>query len=291
MIRAFDARDDEAIVALYTRLHAADATIDAPDLERWRAFRRMAIFEEGRSFLVAEQDGAIVAVMTAGTLPRGEPARRVRVFVDPAVRRRGIGGALFARGEADAAAEGVKTLETFVDARWAPGRAFAESRGFAVAVHDLFLARDASPFVSPMPAGVTIRPMARGEEGVVAAIANASLSRDVGFSPESAESIASYLAFPGAEIWIAEAAEPVGICHIEHRGALGYIQALGVLPAFESRGIGAALLARGIDALRVSAERIELCTEKPNERAQRLYARAGFSLAREAFTYRKSISL
>jgi len=287
MMRSFSPSDDERVVDLLGRLHASDASFDATTLERWRALRGMSIFEEGRNFRVIEEAGAIVALLTAGTV-RGGETRRVRVFVDPAARRRGLARALLERGEADARAAGVATLTSFVDARWAAGRAFAEASGFSVFIHDLFLARDGSPFSAPVPANVALRPFRPGEEAVVAAISNASLSRDKGFSAESAESIAAYLRIPGAEIVVAESAgTPVGFCHVEHRG---YIQALGVLPAFEGRGIGAALLSRAIERLR-GVERIELCTEEDNARARRLYARAGFTLAREAFTYRKTISL
>ena len=290
-IRPFEPRDDEEVVALYTRLHAADPSIDAPDLERWRAFRAMSIFEDGRNFRVALRDGAIVGLMTVGTSrqPEGD-TRRMRVFVDPPARRQGLARALYDLGESEARAAGVATLTSFVDSRWTAGLAFATSRGFSVFIHDLFLARDASAWPAPAPEGVALRRFVPGEEATVAAIANATLSRDKGFSPESAESIASYLKMPGAEIWIADASEPVGFCHVEHRGALGYIQALGVLPAFAGRGAGAALLSRAIHSLRATAERIELCTEEDNARARRLYARAGFSLAREAFTLRKSLS-
>ncbi|HEY1955737.1 MAG TPA: GNAT family N-acetyltransferase [Polyangiaceae bacterium] len=289
--RPFEPRDDESIVALYTRLHANDPSIEATTLDRWRAFRALATLEGGRRFRVVEEEGAIVALMTVGTLKRpGGDARRIRIFVDPPARRRGLARELFDRGEAEAIADGARTIESFLDSRWIAGRTFAMSRGFSVYIHDLFLARDGSAFVAPAAAGVALRAFSPGEEGAVAAISNASLVRDKGFTTESAESIAAYLRFPGAEIIVAEAEGPVGFCHVEHNGASGYIQALGVLPAFEGRGIGAALLSRAIESLRASgAEHIELCTEEDNARARRLYARAGFSLAREAFTLRKEI--
>ena len=85
-----------------------------------------------------------------------------------------------------------------------------------------------------------------------------------------------------------EASAPIGLVHLERRGDIGYIQALAVLASHESRGVGAALLAHGIELLRRTSACIELCTEKDNARAQRLYARAGFTLDREAFTVKKT---
>ena len=176
---------------------------------------------------------------------------------------------------------------------WHAGRAFAEAHGFSVFVHDLFLARQATAFEAPIPGGVTVRVRAGESDDLIwASLANATLSRDAGFVDETAQSIAGYTRLPGFALWLAERdGVPVGFCHVERRARVGYVQGLGVLGQHESRGIGAALLSLGIDTLRATGvERIELCTENDNVRAQRLYARAGFVLDREAFTYRKKIS-
>ncbi len=294
-MRPFEPRDDDAVVALYARLHADEPSIDAIDLERWRAFRGLAAFGEGRRFLVVAREGRVVAISTLGELVDrrlGGVVWRVRIFVDPSERRRGVARALLTEREAAAARSGVRAIDGFLNATWAEGRAFAEASGFSVFVHDLFLARAASPFPAVIPAGISVRGYAgTADDAAWISISNATLSRDAGFVEETPESVASFARMPGFGLWLAERdGAPIGHVHVERRGSVGYIQALAVLGREEGRGVGAALLSRGIQALCVGgAERIELCTEKDNVRAQRLYARAGFALEREAYTYRKMI--
>ncbi len=293
--RAFDPNDDARVVDLYARLHADDPTIDALDLDRFRALCAFAIFDDGRAFRVALDEGRIIALLTVGKMesPRdGGMVWRTRAFVDPSFRRRGIASSLFDAVERDARAERAVTLEAFVLSSWTAGRAFAAKRGFELHVHDLFLSRSLEPFEATAPCGISIRAF-RGDRDapIIAEIANATLSRDVGFSPENAKSIAGYVAHPGCAIFLAEQeGAALGFCHTDVRGRVGYVQAIGVLAKSEGRGIGAALLSRAIETLRVrDVERIELCTEKNNERAQRLYARAGFTFHRDALTLRKRL--
>jgi mycothiol synthase len=296
MIRTFDPRDDEAIVAFFTRLHAHDPSIDATDLERWRGYRAMKLFEDGRRFLVAEDGGRIVALSTLGEMHGVE---RVRIFVDPSHRRRGIARTILERREADARASNVIATECFIDGRWTAALALAKKHDYAVFVHDLFLRRDATPWTAKLPDGVRLRPYAgRADDAAWVAISNAALARDAGYHAVSESDMAGFAKMPGFELFFAESLSlsggeasgaPMGYCHLETRGDIGYLQALAVLASHESRGIGAALLSRAIESLRRTSAFIELCTEKDNVRAQRLYARAGFTLDREAFTVRKTI--
>jgi mycothiol synthase len=292
MSRPFERHDDEGIVALYARLHAADASIDALDLGRWRAFCDLSIFDGGRRFRVIDGDEGIVALMTVGSFREAKVEGdiwRVRILVDPRARRRGLATALFRACEADARHAGVSFLQAFVTGDAA--RAFAASVGMATFVHDLFLVRPPRPFDAPVPAGVTIRAYRGAEDhDAWAALVNATLVRDKVFTPDTATSVAGYARTPGFALWLAEAPEPIGFCHLERRERVGLVQALGVLAKWEGRGVGAALLARGVATLcEPGVERIELCTEDDNARAQRLYARAGFTFGRDAFTMRKAL--
>ncbi len=284
--REFDPADDERVVALYARLEAHDASINALDLAGWRAFRAMPAFADGRHFRVVEKARELVALMTLGRL--GDVIR-MRIFVDPSARRVGIATAMLREGEVHARASGALALESFVEGAWAAGRAFAAGSGFAPFIHDLFLTRPATPFDAPVPDGVRIRPYVPGPDNATwAALANATLVRDAGFHAETAQSVVGYTRAPGFAFIFAETDAPVGFCHVERRETVGYIQGIGVLAGSGSRGIGAALLSRAIEML-AGVPRIELCTEEDNVRAQRLYARAGFTLARDAFTLRKNM--
>jgi mycothiol synthase len=287
-LRAYQPSDDEAIAALYQRVHALDGSVDAWTLEQWRAFCAISYVDGARDFHIALSGDAIVGLLTSFAR---DDARRVRITVDPAHRRRGVGHALLRVAEAQARAGGNRVLESFVTAKSVAGCAFAKARGFDVHVHDLFLRRDASPFPAPSPEGVRVRPYEPGRDDEQwVTLANATLARDKGFHPETLASLRSYTRARGFALWLAEVAEPIGFCHVEAREKDGYVHALGVLSESEGRGIGAALLARGIDTLRTAGvDSIELCTERDNARARRLYARAGFNLDREAFTLRRTV--
>ena len=287
MIRTFEPSDDEAIVALFSRLHAHDPSIDAPSLEGWRGYRGMKLFDEGRRFLVVEVEGQIVALSTLGEV---HGVQRVRIFVESNHRRRGIARTILERREAEARASGALAIECFIDGRWTAGLALAKSQGYAVFVHDLFLRRPSTPWSAPIPGGVHLRPYTgRADDATWAAISNATLSRDAGYHAVTESDMEGFTKMPGFELVFAEASGvPIGLVHLERRGDIGYIQALAVLASHESRGVGAALLAHGIASLARTSACVELCTEKDNARAQRLYARAGFTLDREAFTVKKT---
>lgn len=287
MIRAFQPSDDEAVVAFFARLHAHDETIDAPNVVGWRSYRAMHLFEDGRRFLVVEDDGRIIALSTLGEMRR---VQRVRIFVDADHRRRGIADTILARREAEARESGATAIECFIDGRWTAGLALAEKHGYPVFVHDLFLRRGPTRPHANVPEGIRLRPYAGPDDDAAwVAISNATLSRDAGFHRMSEADTPGFTKMRGFELVFAEAnGTPIGFCHLERRGDVGYIQALAVLASHESRGVGAALLATGITSLARTSGVIELCTEKDNVRAQRLYARAGFALDREAFTVRKT---
>ena len=288
MIRTFDPSDDDAIVALFSRLHAHDPTIDAPNLVGWRSYRAMKLFDDGRRFLVVEDERRrVVALSTLGEMHR---IQRVRIFVDPDHRRRGIADAILARRESEARERGAKAIECFIDGRWTAGLSFAKKHDYPVFVHDLFLRRPVTAWSAPAAEGIVLRPYAgTADDAAWVAISNATLSRDAGYHEMSEADARGFANMPGFELVFAEdRGRPIGFCHLERRGEVGYIQALAVLASHESRGVGAALLANGIASLARTSGCIELCTEKDNARAQRLYARAGFSLHREAFTVRKT---
>jgi mycothiol synthase len=292
--RPFRPSDDERVVRLFARLHPDERTGDV-SLDRWRALRAVSFFEDGRRFRVVEGHDGIVALVTAARLdspsvPRG--VVRARVYVDPRARRRGLGKRLLAECEAAARAEGVGAIESFVNGSQAGARAFAAACGFVVLARDLFLSRGAAPFSAAIPRGVRLRAYEPGrDEAAWVALSNATLSRDTGFTPETEAAVASYARIPGFALWMAEAGAPIGFCHLERRDGVGYVQAIGVLAEHTGRGVGAALLSRGIETLRAAgAARIELCTEENNARAHALYARAGFVFDRDAFTLRKPLA-
>src|SRR5271169_1021797 len=186
----------------YARLHAHDASVRLVDLERWRAFRAMPSFDDGRAFRVAEEHDAIIGVLTLG---KAKDPRvlggiwRLRVLVDPEHQRQGLGTMLLRECEREASGAGASVLESFVDGQALAGRAFAAACGFTVFVHDLFLSRDMRPFDAVAPDGVRIRAYAPGtsDDATWAALCNATLVRDAGFVAETAISVRGYTQLSG----------------------------------------------------------------------------------------------
>lgn len=85
-------------------------------------------------------------------------------------------------------------------------------------------------------------------------------------------------------VLVACAAAPLGIAalgftfSLEHAGAVAWLEELYVVPAARGRGVGGALLARGMRAAkRRGCVRLELEVVRGHERAARLYLRAGFA--------------
>ena len=294
-MRAYRAPDDdEAIVALYGRIHECDPTFDDMTLERWRGFTEKSHTRGGRDFRVIERDDKIVALMTSMHLeapqcPGG--IRHIRIAVDPEHRRQGLADSLLLDALEQARREASSVLQSVVDGRWTAGRSFASARGFRVLVHNLLLRRDCSPVLEhAVPPGVELRRYQPGDEISLARIHNVAMARDAEFNLESPESFARHAKQPNVTIWLATMHVTVGYCFLELRGDRGYVHEIAVLPEWTRQGVGSALLARGIASLQAGrATTSVLGVEEDNTTARRLYTRFGFSCTHDTFTLRRRV--
>ena len=90
-----------------------------------------------------------------------------------------------------------------------------------------------------------------------------------------------FVAWDGSEI--------AGSCWTKlHENGLGEIYIIGVVPGFEGRGLGRALLGRGLDHLHRARHvtTAMLYVEDDNHRATKLYSRLGFVVTNSVEAYR-----
>ena len=72
-----------------------------------------------------------------------------------------------------------------------------------------------------------------------------------------------------------------------HGGGLGEVYVIAVAPGHEGKGLGRALLDRGLDHLAaVGDTRVQLYVEASEQRVVRLYRNAGFEIAQTDTAYR-----
>lgn len=150
-IARVDPLDDSAYDAWWEAYASArrvgmgeDAVIWSRDESR-AELQQPSATTERRAF-VAMQDGAVVGSASIGlTLKDNLHSAGIGVNVPPEHRRRGVGSALLAHVEAEAAAAGRTTLRADIfwpasapdDGSGEPGREFARRHGFTVALGDL----------------------------------------------------------------------------------------------------------------------------------------------------------
>ncbi|WP_133647689.1 GNAT family acetyltransferase [Paraburkholderia flava] len=126
-IRYFDARDTEAVIALWQQVFPEYRNPDKPHRDpRLSIANKLATQPE--LFFVAEQEGRVIGTVMGGY--DGHRGWLYSLAVDPAQRRLGIGTQLVAHVEAALTARGCPKLNLQVLSSRADVRAFYESIGY-----------------------------------------------------------------------------------------------------------------------------------------------------------------
>ena len=97
VIRPLRAADTGAVVGLQDRVNDADPGIGPVAAEMWRELVTWPGNHKGRYFRVAERRAALIGLASASHKQQDDrKVRLMRIIVDPAARRHGIGSGLSA---------------------------------------------------------------------------------------------------------------------------------------------------------------------------------------------------
>ena len=213
--------------------------------------------------------------------PATAPAERLaslKIVVDPAWRRRGLGVALLKELLAlddDPEAE----IHTLVRPDRTAGLAFLAVFGFAAVEEEIAMKLLAPPATArPMDANILfeqiedVAPVA----DAIARIHNAAYANDAAFRAHDGDEMER--ALRDAELWVArECNNIVGFCVAEPEAAGVWIESLAIDPSRQGRGVGAALLRRVLVARQMGFGRsASLQVSSLQSAARRAYVRLGF---------------
>ena len=178
-------------------------------------------------------------------------------------------------------------------------RSFLGSAGLVHVRTHLHLRRDAAHAIgAPLPAGAAIRPAGRDDAAALTDLQNAAFGGSWGYAPNTTDEIA-YRVFelpddpPDRVLLLEEGGRLLAYCWTEHQhaGAPGVIGMVGTAPAEQSRGLGRAVTAAGVDHLAgVGATPIDITVDAENASAHRLYERLGFTVRWRSVWYELRVS-
>lgn len=218
------------------------------------------------------------------------PASVGQLVVDPAVRRRGVGAALLTELLSRSSAK----LQIWAMANAPAAQALASRVGMTVARELLVMTRpleEALPEVG-VPPGVELRTFVVGQDEDEWLGVNARAFRD---HPEQGQLTRSDLDERMAQPWFDAAGFFLAVRDQvligfhwtkQHPDALGEVYVLGVDPEAGGRGLGKALLSRGLAHLRQRGNMtVQLYVEADHARAVGLYQGYGFTVASRDVMY------
>ncbi|MBZ2197477.1 mycothiol synthase [Occultella gossypii] len=228
--------------------------------------------------------------------------------VDPAARRRGIGGALLdavldgTDGTDGSEGDGPRDVRVWAHGDLAPARALAASRGLSV-VRDLWVMTAPAPTRAPSQTeatsavdGVRVRTFEPGRDEQAWLTVNARAFAD---HPEQGRMTRADLEarmaqpwFDRGLFWLAEdvnSGRTLGSMWVKISDRVGEIYVLGVDPDAQGRGIGGLLTAHAMAAFAArDLTGLELYVEGENAPAIAVYERAGFHRARAHVQYART---
>jgi ribosomal protein S18 acetylase RimI-like enzyme len=154
------------------------------------------------------------------------------------------------------------------------GRGGLEEHGYRLERTFLRVGAAVADTTAPDGAPAVLTAVAPTDEALHA-LDQACFAASWGFVPETYTQWSTRVASrPVGPCFVARAAgEPIGGIRCTYRFGWGWVNSLVVAPAARERGVGAQLLAAGIEAL--DATHVGLEVDEHNEPALRLYARAG----------------
>jgi mycothiol synthase len=272
-IRQFRHNDFDALCGLMASL-GGDSFLPVP-LEQ-----RMGRpgYSPQHDLLLAEREGRLVAYLdTFRELSIG------RVVLESAVlqgHRHKVAPLLLQRATEHAAAIGADAVHFPVADSDRVARTMLEREGFSQVRRFLHLSLRQKQ-VAGIPAQPPLRPFVSGEEAVLMRIQNLCFARSWGFKANTEEEIRYRLSLtccsPEGVFFALADGRVTGYCWTRELKGKGEIWMLGVDPTCRTRGVGRALLLKGIYYLRQRGfEQIDLTVDAGNMGAINLYDSVGF---------------
>ena len=275
-LRSPVASDAGAVLELIVARDIAD--LGRPDytLDDVRADWSAPGLDLARDAWIAEEDGRPIGYALLDD--RGAAL----VTVPPGNEGRGVGTALREAAEARALERGEALCRQYVPTTNEAARTQLLEAGYWPA-HSYFRMRMPLAAAPPPPAGVTVRPFARGlDDAAVHTLIEDAFAGIAGSEPRSLESWrATTIDTEGwnGALWLlhedADGLAGVVLCERWER-AVGYVEYLAVAARARGHGLGRALLLHGLAALRdAGLETAELSVQGENASATRLYESVG----------------
>ncbi len=307
------------VVRIQNAEWAADGVSQRSDIEELRAWwgNPSESFDPARDVDVVELDGATVAFTQRDWVDTTDGVReyRARCWIDPAVRRRGMGTALLARNEearrrlaADQQTDrprvlGMGTAELNVGAM-----ALARSHGYQPARWWADMERsllDELPDAPPLPAGLEVRPASADQARQIwDADQDAFQDHWGGWDPSEAsfrrwtdspefQPDLMLVAWDGDEV----AGAVLNAIYPEENRELGmkrgWLDSVFTRRAWRRRGLARALIVRSLHLLRergLETAMLGVDADNPSG-AFRLYESAGFRATQRFISWRKPLEL
>ena len=244
-----------------------------------------------QDLLLAERDGQLVAYLdTFRELSIG------RVVLEAAVlpgHRRGVGPLLLQRATEHAASIGAIAVHFPVAESDRVARTLLERRGFSQVRRFLRLSLRRKQVAGP-EAPPPLRPFMSGEEAELVRIQNLSFAGSWGFKANTEEEIGYRLGLnccsPEGVLFALIDERVAGYCWTRELQGKGEIWMLGVDPACRTRGVGRALLLKGIHHLRQRGFlQVDLTVDAENTGAISLYDSVGFRQSGTVLWYERRL--
>jgi GNAT superfamily N-acetyltransferase len=318
--RRYRLADHPAMARLNSATRAANGMVEVTTTEQLaNDYAHLINCDLGRDFIAAELDGELVGYGRVYWLDRNDGQRALESLchVHPAVRRRGIGTAMFAwqrRRIAEIRAtlpEDRPTVATaYIFAQDVGGRALVEAVGFRVVRHFAELVRPDLEHIPelPLPDGFDVRPIDPTDRALIRRVWDAgteAFSEHWGESADesSDDQFERFLRSPETDprLWqVAFHGDDVAghiinyLDPVEADGSrTGWTEGIAVRKPYRRRGLARALLARSLRTVRdAGATRAALGVDTENvNRALDLYQGLGFAVVADELVYHGSVDL
>ncbi|WP_062223630.1 GNAT family N-acetyltransferase [Aureimonas sp. D3] len=290
LIRPLLDTDTDGVVRLYDMASRVENGIGPITPAQWQGFVGRSRSVNGRDFRVALVGTDLIGLAESALRDQGSRlVRYIKLIVDPAFRRRGVGTQLLGSVLEQDSDETV-SLHGHTQTSWSAGRAFAETKGFSIIESEY---RMHCPSFDPSsdPVGETL--VARVEEPSILAwrlaeIHNAAFREDVSFTRHTADDMLAKL--EGMQLWSALLfGRTVGHAIVDPDPHSVWLESLAVDPKFQGRGIGRALVVCSLrGSMGRAASSAGLSVSSQNQIALRLYKRLGFEPVSEKLRYAAS---